>query len=123
MKDLRVRKGEIKIAWLECRAIDLLPLIESTLIGYFEPELNLTVGEGIPRYFKHKRQQIESADTLIAKKVELRKSDWLIAEEIAAKLMISVDQAVMWLIRLGSPDIIAKYKITIKKLEKQLEQS
>lgn len=123
LKDLRARKGEIKIAWLECRAIELLPLMESTFIGYFNPELNQTVGEGILRYFKHIRQQLESADTLTVKKVELRKSDWLIVEEIAAKLKISVDEALMWIIRLGSPDTISKYKIKMKRLDKQLEQS
>lgn len=48
IEDLAHRKGEIKIAWLECRATELLPVIESALIDRFgKPELNLKWGNRI----------------------------------------------------------------------------
>ena len=48
MEDLAHRKGEIKIAWLECHGTELLPVIESALIDRFgKPELNLKWGNRI----------------------------------------------------------------------------
>lgn len=123
VKDLIERKGEIKIAWFECRAVDLLPLMESTLIGYFDPPLNQTVGEGIPRYFKHKRQQLEENGLeLMGKRIELRKTDWLLVEEVAAKLKLSVDEALMWIIRLGASHTVNRYRRMINNFERKLKK-
>lgn len=121
LKTFKERSEEIKIAWFICCAVDLLPLIESTLIGYFDPELNHTVGEGIPRYFRQKRQQLEEADTFLGRRVELRKTDWLAVEEVAAKLKLNVDEALMWVIRLGAPDTVTRYQRLLKRFENKVK--
>lgn len=40
LKQLKSRGTEIKLAWLECSAPDLLISIKSALIQWFRPELN-----------------------------------------------------------------------------------
>lgn len=36
-----MRKGEVRIAWVECSAAELLPEIETGLIEHFQPLLNV----------------------------------------------------------------------------------
>jgi hypothetical protein len=36
-----MRKGEVRIAWLECSVAELLPEIETGLIEHFQPLLNV----------------------------------------------------------------------------------
>ncbi len=41
LPQLKMRKGEVRIAWLECSVAELLPEIETGLIEHFQPLLNV----------------------------------------------------------------------------------
>ena len=70
---IAAKKGEIKIAWLECNALLLLPVIESVLIERFgKPELNLKWGDKIVPIRKPKTQCDDTYENIIHKPVGLR---------------------------------------------------
>ncbi len=121
MKHLEPREGEIKIAWLECHATLLLPVIESALIARFgKPELNRKRGNRIVPL--QKIAQWSDIDENIQRRlVALRKTDWGLVEEVAEKLQISPDEALMWIIRLSAEPTPRRYHRMLKKLEEQLK--
>lgn len=46
---LKVMSGDIRIAWVECSASELLPEMEAALIQHFKPPINRTKVEGLAR--------------------------------------------------------------------------
>lgn len=103
MEDLAHRKGEIKIAWLECRATELLPVIESALIDRFgKPELNLKWGNRIVPIEQRKTRSTDIDENIQRRLVALRRTDWALVEEVAKKLQLYPDEALMWIVRLGA---------------------
>ncbi len=118
---IAAKKGEIKIAWLECNALLLLPVIESVLIERVgKPELNLKWGDKIVPIRKQKTQCDDTYENIIHKPVGLRGSDWTLVQEVAKQLHLSNDEALMWIVRLGALATPRKYNQTLKRLEKAL---
>ena len=89
MEDLAHRKGEIKIAWLECHGTELLPVIESALIDRFgKPELNLKWGNRIVPIGQPKTRYTDIDENIQRRLVALRRTDWALVEEVAKKLQL-----------------------------------
>ncbi len=121
MKELAQRTGEIKIAWLECGAILLLPTIESALIARFgKPELNRKRGNRIVP-LGQKTHWTEIDENIQRRLIALRRTDWGLVEEVAEKLQLSPDEALMWIVRLGAKPTPRRYQRMLKKLEEQLK--
>ena len=122
IEDLAHRKGEIKIAWLECRATELLPVIESALIDRFgKPELNLKWGNRIVPIGQSKTRWTDIDENIQRRLVALRRTDWALVEEVAKKLQVHPDEALMWIVRLGASATPGRYYRMLKKLEKELK--
>lgn len=120
VQELNARTGEIKIAWLECRAISLLPAIETAMLLRFRPELNQKMGTRIVPVGR--RDPISNCGEHLQRKyVSLRNSDWDLVEEVADKLKLDHDTALMWIVRLGAPIAPKRYRRMLKKLEQTFE--
>lgn len=122
-KELEERAGQIKIAWLECHAVLLLPVLESALIARFgKPEMNLKRGDRIIPIRKPGSFFGDELDDNIQRRlVALRRTDWEFVEEVASKLQLSHDEALMWIIRLGAASTPRRYERMREKLEKELK--
>lgn len=123
VQELDTRTGEIKIAWLECRALGLLPVIESAMIMRFRPELNQKMGNRIVPVGRRMNYPNSPGEYLERKYVSLRNTDWDLVEEVAYKLKLDHDTALMWIIRLGAPSTPKRYRRMLKKLEQALKQA
>ena len=122
LKELKQRTGEFKIAWLECRALLLLPVIESALIERFgKPELNRKRGNRImpitqsPQLYREMEEQIEYM------LVGLRRTDWALVKLVADKLQLQHHEALGWIVRLGASATPGRYHRMLNKLEKELQ--
>lgn len=122
LSDLSERRGEIKIAWLECRATELLSTIESALITRFgQPELNLKKGARIvPLQRPRCLGAPELDDNIERRLLALRRTDWQLVKDVADKLQISNDDALMWIIRVGAAETPRRYSRMLKKLDQQV---
>lgn len=122
LKELKPRTGKLKIAWLECHALLLLPVIESALIERFgKPELNRKRGNKIvpitqtPQLYREMEEQIEYM------LVGLRRTDWAIVKLVADKLQLQDHEALGWIVRLGASATPGRYHRMLNKLEKELQ--
>lgn len=122
LKELKPRIGELKIAWLECRALLLLPVIESALIERFgKPELNRKWGDKIvpitqnSEFYRAMEEQIEY------RRVGLRRTDWALVKLVADKLQLQPHEALGWVVRLGASATPGRYNRMLNKLEKELQ--
>lgn len=86
-----------------CRATELLPVIESALIDRFgKPELNLKWGNRIVPIGQPKTRCTDIDENIQRRLVALRRTDWALVEEVAKKLQLHPDEALMWIVRLGA---------------------
>ncbi|MBE9015832.1 GIY-YIG nuclease family protein [Chroococcidiopsidales cyanobacterium LEGE 13417] len=122
IQELEARTGDIKIAWLECRALGLLSVIETAMILRFQPQLNQKMGNRIVplRWLCSVRS---SSEDIQRKSVLLRNMDWDLVEEVASKLKLDHNTALMWIVRLGAPSTPKRYRRMLKKLEQAFEQA
>ncbi len=123
IKELKERTGQIKIAWLKCDAVLLLPVLESALIARFgKPEMNRKMGDRIVPIRKPGSFFGDELDDNIQRRlVALRRTDWELVEEVASKLQLSPDEALMWIIRLGAVATPRRYERMLKKLERDIK--
>ena len=120
VQELNARAGEIRIAWLECRALGLLPVIETAMIIRFQPELNQKMGTRIVPVGGMDSVR-NSSESLQRKYVFMRNMDWDLVEEVAYKLKLDHNTALMWIVRLGAPSTPKRYRRMLKKLEQTFE--
>ncbi len=71
LKQLKSRETEVKIAWIECSDVSLLPSIERALIQYFKPELN-DMGEKAMRADYLTRFKLSNDGELAEKAISVR---------------------------------------------------
>ncbi len=122
LKQLKQRTGELKIAWLECRALLLLPVIESALIERFgKPELNRKRGNLIVPITQNPALYGETAEQIEYRLVALRRSDWALVKLVADKLQLQAHEALGWIVRLGASATPGRYHRMLKKLEQELQ--
>lgn len=119
IQELNARAGEIRIAWLECRALGLLPVIESAMLLRFQPELNVKMGTRIVPVGGI--DSVRNSSDLLRKSIFMRNMDWDLVEEVADKLKLDHNTALMWIVRLGAPSTPKRYRRMLKKLEQTFE--